>query len=68
MTDTISISFNCKVCGAKLVWDDDIADNAPLNCKSCGEYFGTYMDLKETAMKAARDRVEEIIRDAFRRR
>ena len=65
--DQIPVSFNCKDCGAKLEWSDDAIDTTEIRCKNCGKYFGTYRDLRDTALKAVRDKAEAIIKDALKR-
>jgi len=68
MTDTVSVSFKCEKCGAKIVWPDDIIDSTEVFCANCGESAGTYSDLRDTAMSATRDRVSAMLKDAFKRR
>jgi transcription elongation factor Elf1 len=67
-TTTIPISFNCRVCGEKLVWPDDAVDSTKLSCKKCGKYFGTFADLRHTATEAVKKKAVSAIRDAFKRR
>ena len=62
MPDEILISFACKKCGTKLDWFDDATDDTVLVCKNCGEHFGTYADLRHTALEAARARVDKILK------
>ena len=65
-SDDISISFNCKPCGTKVEWPDDSIDSTLICCSNCGEHFGTYGDLQETAMDAAKARVRDLIRETFK--
>lgn len=64
----IPVSFYCKVCGAKLEWEDDSVDSTEIACKKCGNVFGTYADLRETALEAVRAKAESAIKDALKRR
>lgn len=66
MTTTIPVSFNCKACGTKLTWDDNATDTTEIFCKKCGKRFGTYADLRNAAMGAVKDKVESVIKDAFK--
>ena len=67
-TTKIPVSFRCKVCGTKLTWPDDAIDTTELACTNCGEYFGTYADLRHTAVEGVKARVESILKDALKRR
>lgn len=67
MADKISISFARKRCGTKLAWRDDASDFTEIKCKKCGTRFGTYRDLRDTALKAARDKAHSIIKDALKK-
>jgi len=64
----ISISFQCRTCGTQLSWPDDIKDEEEVRCAGCGVTAGTYADLKETATKAAKEKLDEIIGDIFKRK
>jgi transcription elongation factor Elf1 len=66
--DTIPVSFNCKQCGARITWSDDAVDSTAISCSNCGFHFGTYRDLRDTAIDAVRQRVEGLFRDTFKRR
>ncbi len=68
MTTTIPVSFNCKTCGERLTWPDDTVDTTEIFCKKCGKRFGTYADLRNTALDAVRSKAESIMKDAFKRR
>ncbi|OYD77970.1 UNVERIFIED_ORG: hypothetical protein BDU10_3093 [Burkholderia sp. CF145] len=68
MPDHISISFTCKTCGTKLSWADDTADSAEVLCSGCGASAGTYGELKETATNAAKEKIESMLTDMFKRR
>jgi hypothetical protein len=68
MTDKIPVSFTCKVCGTKLTWSDDAVDRTEITCQKCGKVFGTYADLKHTALEAVRAKAEAVMKDAFKRR
>lgn len=67
MADTVPVSFHCKQCGTKLTWSDDAVDSTSIDCKSCGLHFGTYADLRHTAIEAVKDRVESMFKDVFKR-
>jgi transcription elongation factor Elf1 len=62
------VSFKCKKCGEKLSWLDNITDSTVLICKKCGQRFGTYADLRHTAMEAAKSKLEAIMKGPFKRR
>jgi len=68
MTDTIPVSFNCKNCGAKLSWRDDATDSTKIACEQCGIHFGTYADLRHTAVEAVKSKAESMMKDVFKRR
>ncbi|VWB73772.1 ECs_2282 family putative zinc-binding protein [Burkholderia lata] len=64
----ISISFQCRTCGTQLSWSDDIKDDDEIRCSGCGAAAGTYGELKETATNAAKEKLNEMIGDIFKRR
>ncbi|MGC2944200.1 ECs_2282 family putative zinc-binding protein [Burkholderia ambifaria] len=64
----ISISFKCKTCLSKLSWPDDIKDDDEVRCAGCGASAGTYAELKETAIDAAKKKLNETIGDLVKRR
>jgi hypothetical protein len=65
-TTKIPVSFRCKRCDAKLTWSEDAIDSTDLFCQ-CGQYFGTYADLKHTALEGVRSKVESMLKDTFER-
>jgi DNA-directed RNA polymerase subunit RPC12/RpoP len=67
-SDSVSVSFNCKGCGAKLSWPDDAIDSTEISCSNCGKYFGTYRDLRDAAMDATKAKVESMIKDVLKGR
>lgn len=67
-TDKVQVSFSCKSCGAKLEWPDNAIDSTEIKCQNCGVRFGTYRDLRDTALEAVRDKAEVIVKDAFKSR
>jgi DNA-directed RNA polymerase subunit RPC12/RpoP len=68
MTDKAQISFKCKKCGEKLSWSDDAIDSTLIICKKCGQRFGTYADLRHTAVEATKSKLESMLKDAIKRR
>jgi DNA-directed RNA polymerase subunit RPC12/RpoP len=68
MNDKIEVSFSCKKCGTKLSWSDDAVDSTEILCKNCGERFGTYADLRATAVENVRAKAVSAIKDALKRR
>lgn len=67
-TTKVPVSFACKACGEKLTWSDDAVDTTEIFCKECGKRFGTYADLRNTAIEAVKDRVESMFKDAIKRK
>jgi len=63
-----SISFRCEKCGARVHWPDDATDDLKLTCENCGDDLGTYGDLRNQGMGAARTEVERLFKEAFKRR
>ena len=68
MTETIPVSFTCKKCGAKLTWSDDATDQTRISCVNCGQYFGTYGDLRHTAVEGLKAKIERSFKDLFKGR
>jgi DNA-directed RNA polymerase subunit RPC12/RpoP len=66
--DNIEISFRCKKCGTTLTWPDDATDDSAIQCSNCGESFGTYKDLREAAVEAAKEKVDSMLGDIFKKR
>ena len=64
----VPVSFRCKGCGTKLEWSDDVIDSTEIACKQCGKIFGTYADLRDTALDAVKTRAEAMMKDTFKRR
>lgn len=65
--DQISVSFECKRCGTKLSWRDDIGDFEMVACSKCGASVGTYGELKKTAVDGAKKKIEGMLKGAFKR-
>ena len=65
--DHVSISFKCKICDTTLSWTDDIEDSTEVR-SGCGALAGAYGELKEAAVNAAKDKVDQMLRDVFKRR
>lgn len=67
-SDKITVSFNCKRCGAKLSWPDDAIDSTEISCSNCGKHFGTYLDLRNAAMDATKAEIESTMKNILNRR
>ena len=65
--DKIDVSFNCRKCGEKISWTDAVDDSTEIACVGCGERIGTYGELRETAVNAAKERVDSMLKDVFKR-
>jgi hypothetical protein len=63
----VPVSFRCKRCGTKLTWTDDAVDITELFCSNCREHFGTYADLRQTAIEGVKSRIESVIKGSFKR-
>jgi DNA-directed RNA polymerase subunit RPC12/RpoP len=68
MSGKAQISFKCKKCGEKLSWSDNVTDSTLIVCKKCGKRFGTYADLRHTAVEATKSKLESIMKGAIKRR
>lgn len=69
MSDQITVTFECKVCGASpatLELPDNHTDDDTAKCKSCGFEFGCYGDIKAKAMEAAKSEATDRIKDVFK--
>lgn len=66
-THRIPVSFRCKACGTKLEWTDDAVDSTEISCKKCGKVFGTYADLRHTAVEGVKSRVESMLKNVLKR-
>jgi DNA-directed RNA polymerase subunit RPC12/RpoP len=64
-TDKITVSFRCERCGTTLEWPDDAIPSTKIACQNCGADAGTFGDLNDKAMEAARDHVEGMIKKAL---
>ena len=64
--DTVTVTFRCNLCGTKIEWPDDAIDSTKIACKNCGTDHGTYRDLRDAAMKATKDKVERMLKDALK--
>lgn len=65
--DNIEVSFRCNRCRTQLNWPDDVADDTAIQCSNCGESFGTYKDLREAAVEAAKDKIDSVLGDIFKK-
>jgi DNA-directed RNA polymerase subunit RPC12/RpoP len=68
MNDKVTVSFTCERCGEKLSWSGDAIDSTEISCKKCGKHFGTYADLRRTALKTTKAKFDSILKDVFKRR
>lgn len=67
--DTITATFKCKECGGTVLeLPDNYTDDSIARCKSCGQGFGTWGDIKAKALDGARKHVTGIARDIFKGR
>lgn len=69
MSDQLKFTFSCKACGADpatLELPDDYTDDSIAKCKACGTEFGRFGEVKAKAMDAAKARVTDQVRDAFK--
>lgn len=69
MSDEISVTFECKTCGAKpavLEVPDDHTDDSTVKCKACGQEFGRYGDVKAKAREMAAEEVRAMVKDTFK--
>ncbi|TWI29735.1 hypothetical protein IQ24_03552 [Paracoccus sulfuroxidans] len=70
MSDNINVTFKCLSCGTdpiSLTTDDDVAtDDSLVRCKSCGQEFGRYGDVKAKAKEIAAEKLRGMVRDTFK--
>lgn len=64
----INVSFACKGCGTQLSWPEDIGDAEIIACSKCGKVAGTFGELREAAMDAAKKKLDSMVNDIFKRR
>lgn len=65
--DQYTIRFECKTCGPTLlVLSDGETDDSIASCKSCGQVFGRFADVKAKAIDAVRDDAIERIKRMFK--
>jgi len=65
MGDKITLTYECKVCGAKpatLELPDGHTDDSIAHCKGCGAELGRYGDIKAKAMQMAKAEVTRMIK------
>ena len=66
--DQISVSFECKRRRTKLSWRDDTRASEIVACSKCGTSTGTFGELKEAAVGAAKGKIDDMLKDVFKRR
>jgi hypothetical protein len=67
-TDMISVNLKCLKCGGVPMTDDDsVTDSSIVKCKSCGQIFGTYAEVKAKAVDTVREHVVERFKDMFKK-
>jgi hypothetical protein len=47
--------------------DETLADSSIIKCKSCGQVFGTYAEVKAKAMETAKAHVIDKFKNIFKR-
>jgi uncharacterized Zn finger protein len=73
--DRIIVNLKCLKCGgAPFVSEDHPTDDSVVKCKSCGQVFGTYGQVKAQATEHARSKLADLlkpgldaIKDMFKR-
>tara|TARA_R110002124_G_scaffold14948_1_gene65914 strand:+ start:341 stop:571 length:231 start_codon:yes stop_codon:yes gene_type:complete len=65
--DQINVTFECLECGGTVLsLPDDHTDDSIASCKSCGQEFGTYGDIKAKARDMAAEEVSAMVKGAFK--
>ncbi|MEM5331961.1 hypothetical protein VSR34_36255 [Paraburkholderia sp. JHI2823] len=65
--DQIRVSFKCNKCGTQLSWPDAAADTLEISCAECGVSAGTYGELRKVAVEQAKNHIEKMFGDAFKK-
>jgi len=66
MSDHFTAKFECMKCGGTLlVLPDNATDDSIAKCKSCGQSFGRYGDIKTKVMDMAKSEVANLAKSAF---
>jgi len=66
MSEAVPINFKCLKCGGtELVTSDGYADDAMTSCKSCGQQFGRWADVKAKAMEAFKTQALDRLKGGF---
>jgi ribosomal protein L44E len=66
--DKITINLECPKCHVAPHVDDESNDESAVYCPNCNAQFGTFVDVKAKARDAAKDKMQEMLRDAFKGR
>ena len=67
-TDHITINLSCLKCGGVPMSEDDVlTDDSIVKCKSCGEVFGTYAEVKAKGMDTLKQHVIDKFKDVFKK-
>jgi len=65
--DQITIKFECLKCGGTVLErPDDYTDDSIAKCKSCGQEFGRFGDVKAKAMDVAKAEVRAHFKNPFK--
>lgn len=66
--DHISMTFDCRTCGGPTILSlpDDYTDASIASCKTCGQEFGTFSEVKAKARAAAAEHLQARVREAFK--
>ena len=65
--DQIEITFKCLKCGGTVLsLPDDYTDDSIASCKSCGQEFGTYGEIKAKARDEALAAVTARLNESFK--
>jgi transcription elongation factor Elf1 len=66
-TDTLNVTFKCKKCGGTVLsLPNNATDDSIAHCKSCGERFGRWGDIKGAAKRNALIHMRDRLTDAFK--
>lgn len=67
MTDKMKVTFTCPKCGPTVLSvEDEGDDSCHATCKSCGLDFGPLGAIKERARTEGQEKLNQMVRDAFK--
>jgi transcription elongation factor Elf1 len=66
MSDIVPVNFKCLKCGGtEIIVSNGYADDSMTSCKSCGQEFGLWPEVKAKAIEVGRKQVIDALKEGM---